>query len=120
MKVDVYYNLHKDKLSIKSRERLNYGRVIRHVDTILLDGCTFIVQEAGRKKVLKEKRKNVHAFVRGNICRKENLIKSGTCRVVKYNPYYYDSFVYEDTEEPVYEAEIVAIVGKKIIAYNPT
>ena len=120
MRVDVYFNIRKNKLSVKSREPLHYGKVINHVDTILLDDCTFIVQKAGRNRVLKEKRKNVHAFVRGNICRKENLIKSANCRVVKYNPYLYGSFVYEDSEEPVNKAELVAIVGKKIIAYNPT
>jgi hypothetical protein len=120
MKVDVYYNLHKNRLSVKSREPLSYGKVINHVDTILLYDCTFVVQKAGRKRVLKEKRKNVHAFVRGNICSKDMIIKyTDSCRTVRYNPYLYDSFVYEDSEEPVKKADLVAIVGKKIIAYNP-
>lgn len=121
MRVDVYYNLHKNRLSVKSREPLSYGKVINHVDTILLYDCTFVVQKAGRKRVLKEKRKNVHAFVRGTIYRKDKIIKhTDNCRVIKYNPYYHDSFVYEDSGKPVKKADLVVIIGKKIIAYNPT
>lgn len=64
-KVDVYWNLHKRCFSVRSRERDSYGRVIAHADEIRLTSATFIVSEAGRQRVLSEKRKNVHAFIRG-------------------------------------------------------
>ena len=117
MKVDIYFNLHKKKLSVRSRERASYGKVINHVDSILLKDCTFVVNPAGRKRVLKEKRKNVHAYVRGKIAHR---IKFSDYRMITYNPYKYDSFVYVDTEEPVNKADYVIIRGKEIMAYSPT
>ena len=58
--VEVYYNLHKKCLSVRKR-----GLVIDHVSSILLKNAEFVVQPAGRKRVVKEKRKNVHAYIRG-------------------------------------------------------
>jgi len=118
MKVDVYFNLHKNKLSVRSRERASYGKVINHVDSILLKDCTFVVNPAGRKRVLKEQRKNVHAYVRGEIT--QNGCWEGSSRTVTYNPYKYDSFVYIDTEKTVSKADYVVINGKEIMAYSPT
>jgi hypothetical protein len=61
------------------------GRVIKHATTLYLQNCTFIVRPAGREKVLKTKRKNVHAFIKG-----EEYEQQGPyipVRRVKYNPY---------------------------------
>ena len=67
MKVDIYRNLQKDCWSIRSREKSNYGRVVKHVNWALLENAKFVVSQAGRNRVLKEKQKNVHAVVRGNL-----------------------------------------------------
>lgn len=49
MKVQVYFNLHKKCLSVKSKEPGDrYGRVIAHMDTILLKDAKFKVSQAGR------------------------------------------------------------------------
>jgi len=57
--VDVYRNLHKNTWSIRSRTT---GRVVEHSDNVLVRAAKFVVQPAGRKRVLQEQRKNVHAF----------------------------------------------------------
>lgn len=60
--VDVYFNLHKRVWSCKSRKT---GRVVAHAPVVVTPyGATMVVQEAGRKRVLEEQRKNVHAFAR--------------------------------------------------------
>ena len=82
MRVFVYFNLHKKCFSIKALEGADKGRVIAHRDTVVLDGCKLLVSEAGRQRVLREKRKNVHAGVSGtwiNYCTNRadiNLISS--------------------------------------------
>ena len=63
-KVDVYKNLHKDIWSVRNRKT---GRVITHKKLVHVRDASFVVQPAGRNKVLAEKRKNVHAFVRGQL-----------------------------------------------------
>ena len=64
MRVQVYRNLNNGLISIQD---LSTGLVLGHADAIDLQRATFIVREAGRQQVLKEKRKNVHAFVRGKV-----------------------------------------------------
>ena len=106
--VEVYYNLHKKCLSVRKR-----GLVVDHVSSILLKNARFVVQAAGRKRVLKEKRKNVHAFVRGERVAVASF--DGKSERITYNPYQYKSFVSIETGKPVYKKDIVSIDGRNIL-----
>ena len=64
MKVQVYRNLHNGLISIQD---LSTGLVLGHASAVDLQRATFIVREAGRQQVIREQRKNVHAFVRGKV-----------------------------------------------------
>lgn len=112
MKVDIYFNLHKKRLSIRHR-----GKVIAHADNAELDNVKFVVSQAGRARVLMEKRKNVHAFVRGELVsynqESPNEPKGGN---VTYNPYKYDSFVRRIDESRITQAVKVFIVGRNVCA----
>ena len=112
-RVMVYYNLHKHTLSVKLNDR-----VILHVDYVKLGNVEFRVRQGGKEKVRSEKQKNVHAFVIGDLldycefpC--ENIPNEPTDKVVTYNPYKYDSFVYKDSEEPIYNAKEVDMINLK-------
>ena len=123
--VETYYNLHKHVLSVRRG-----GRVQLHTDALMLEDVKFAVQPAGREKVLKQKRKNVHAFVRGNY----EPIKSGVVidfdssmrfilsgfgynwERVYYNPYKTKTFVVTKTGKPIHEAIRVIIKNKEIWA----
>jgi len=85
MKVAVYYNLHKHTFSLQSRSKDSYGRVLEHTDHVILKNVKFTVREAGRKKVLDEKQKNVHAFAVGEVV--SAVDTRATERAVSYNPY---------------------------------
>jgi len=58
--VHVYWNIQKKLWSIRHK-----GIVIEHSRAVTLSNCVFVVQQGGRDRVLKEKRKNVHAYVKG-------------------------------------------------------
>ena len=106
MEVEVYRNLHKNCWSVRDNKT---GRVIDHVDDIHLENTTLVVRPAGREKVLREKRKNVHAFIKGtpSICSNGHYMCSYIFDRVVYNPYRYASFVLEDTEEPITQAKYI-------------
>jgi len=94
MKVYVYRNLHKDCWSVKALEGNNKGRVVYHAQTVTLSNCTFKVSKAGRERVLRDKRKNVHAGVAGELIRVNiPLSYMPQMTAVTYNPYKYESFV---------------------------
>ena len=100
MRVEVYFNLHKRVFSVRSCKT---GRVIHHAKDVHIVNPKFVVREGGRQRVLRERKKNVHAFVRGNL----TVFKDRPSRLadtIGYNPYKYDSFVNVTDEEPVYKA----------------
>lgn len=117
MKVFVYFNLHKKLFSIKSMEGENKGKVIGHSPAVVLDNVKFKVSEAGRQRVIREQRKNVHAGVIGYLNEQGIRLVLATRDLttkVTYNPYLYESFVNADTFEPVLAADTALLVNKKI------
>lgn len=114
MKHFVYFNLHKKVFSVKNCKS---GLVVKHSDTVILTDCEFKVSQAGRNRVLKEKRKNVHAGVKGVVVAFDLADGRNECFVeVTYNPYLYDSFVIKDTKEPVISAKYVIMHEKRVYA----
>lgn len=85
VKVGVYFNLHKNCFSVMSREKYNYGKILFHSNHVDLKDVNFKVRQAGRNKVIKEQRKNVHAFCYGKIFINNNNIVMN--KAVSYNPY---------------------------------
>ena len=112
-KVKVYYNLHKHTFSVQKN-----NLVVLHADYIKLENVEFRVRQGGMEKVRQEKSKNVHAFVIGTLvdfceysC--DDIPEEPTGEIVTYNPYKYDSFVYKETEEPVFNASEVDLINSK-------
>jgi hypothetical protein len=112
-KVMVYYNLHKHTFSVTYD-----SKVIMHADYVKLGDVEFRVRKGGKERVRSEKSKNVHAFVIGKLldyceypC--ENIPSPSSDKVVTYNPYKHDTFVFKNTEEPVYRAQEVDMINSK-------
>lgn len=62
--VEIYRNLNKRGVWFSVRQR---GKVVGHVQNITLMAVTFVVNQTGRDRCLREGRKNVHAWVRGTV-----------------------------------------------------
>ena len=119
MKVFVYFNLHKKTWSVKALEGEKKGLVVAHRDKLVLLMSKFKVSEAGRQRVLKEKRKNVHAGVVGEWfdyveSEFDNLAES--FQKITYNPYKAGTFVVRDNNSPVSTANCVVFRGREVVA----
>lgn len=117
MKVFIYRNLHTGKWSIKALEGPSKGLVIAHARAIVLSDVTPKVSQAGRQRVLNERKKYVHASLVGNIVSAFDLdvrheqgneiakaVSTGVhstvgSSMVSYNPYKYDYFFNVDRPE---------------------
>ncbi len=98
----VYWNLHRDCYSVKHR-----GKVVGHHTNIIAYNVEFRVSQKGRKRVLKDQRKNVHAYVVAERLEIRTPSFEGIWnRPIKYNPYKYCSFV-DNNEKAVYNADVV-------------
>lgn len=124
---EVYFNLHKHCLSMRELKR---GARVEHVTAVILDHVNFVVQPAGRERVRREGRKNVHAFVRGvphwslGFPAGDRSAKDMAAwiagltdgkRRITYNPHKYETFVYVDNGDAVLFADTVLIFGRQII-----
>lgn len=104
LKVFVYFNLHKRCWSVRHN-----GKVIAHLNKVCLKDVQFKVSKAGRERVLREKRKNVHAGVFGVITSYYEAQFFIDWHTVTYNPYKYDTFVTKTDAQPVYHSKIVTM-----------
>ena len=92
MRVRVYRNLHADsrgqgRWSVMAWQGPRKSKVIKHLDNVILADCKFIVQQSGRERVIREQRKNVHAFIEGDMKPSITLNGYDSRGAVKYNPY---------------------------------
>lgn len=119
MMTRVYFNLHKKLFSIQQKVNGKW-KVIDHVDSYNLSNVTFKVYEAGRQRVLKEKRKTVHAYLIGKFSLMPEFGMFPAGYLVRYNPYEMEKFT-KDTNEPIDSANFVnlTVINNKpiIIAY---
>jgi hypothetical protein len=118
MRVKVYYNLHRKLFSVVSLEAHDrYGKVIQYATHLALDDAGFQVRPAGRARVLKEKRKNVHAFVIGTISATQDQAPHNA-KIISYNPYLLGTFFVRDTMEPVHAAKKVWLEHNFVLAVD--
>lgn len=99
MRVFVYFNLHKKVWSVKALEGERKGRVVAHLHEVVLRDAKPKVSEAGRQRVLRERKKNVHAGIVGEwltALPRDKMYHDMT--PLKYNPYKYRTFVNSVTE----------------------
>lgn len=108
MSVEIYFNLHKKVYSVRHK-----GKVIEHATAVTVMDPKFVVQPAGRAKVLRDKVKNVHAFVRtDDMWTVETDLNYEFCEPflpserIKYNPYMADTFVSCATGDAIHKAEV--------------
>tara|TARA_R110002020_G_scaffold2751_10_gene12948 strand:- start:606 stop:1046 length:441 start_codon:yes stop_codon:yes gene_type:complete len=114
-RVFVYLNLHKTKKqgkAIWSVKSCKTGRVIAHTDTIVLEDVEFVVQQAGRARVLRERKKNVHAGVRGTVSSKSAFSSN---LEAKYNPYKHGFFTLEASWWDSHESSIQGIKQASLV-----
>lgn len=88
--VYVYRNLHKNCFSVRQ-----LGIVKCHTSRILLNDCTFVVNQKGRDRVRDERKKNVHAFVKGVVVPASKIrdLLPFSWTDCYYNPYTVDHWV---------------------------
>lgn len=129
MKVFVYFNLHRQLWSIKALEGETKGRVIGHAKALWMTEVTPKVSQAGRQRVIRERRKNVHAGLVGNlmaVSRDSQLwdqfryygdsYSTQDSTRVTYNPYRFETFVtVDDHDEALQDAGLALLLGDRSV-----
>ena len=104
--VRVFKNWKHDCYSI-----MQHGKLLASAKQVRLADVEFRVRESGRQRMLRNQRKNVHAFASGELLdyvhpdESRNLEKLEG-RGVFYNPYEFSTFVDNETQSPVKTANV--------------
>jgi hypothetical protein len=110
--VRVYLNLHKpNHFSIVDHKT---GLVIGYSEHVTLSNCTFYIRESGRQRVIKNKRKEVHAYIIGNFITAEYNLPNDQITEIYYNPYITETFIIKVSQQPIYQADLVYCHNRKV------
>jgi len=116
MKVFVYWNLHRKLWSVKALSGPAKGKVIWRTREVILKNAEGKVSEAGRQRVLREDRKNVHAGIVGELVILGDLGHASMAKTIAYagdtityNPRKYSSFVHT-VDESRYEGSAYVLL----------
>lgn len=111
-KVQVYFNSDIKQWSIRQ------GKVKVHCEYVCLRDAEFKVSQRGRERVLKNKRKNIHAFITGYIVREPAKIPYNIDQpwdAVSYNPYQNQSFILANGS-PIHAAAYVDMMASSEVS----
>lgn len=105
--IRVYRNLNNGRMSLQAKEGKSW-KVVGHVENCVLSSVKFKVQESGRQRVLRDRRKNVHAWGEG-ILLGEFDRSIATPIDLSYDPYHDETFKQRGTENPITACEYLAV-----------
>lgn len=131
MRVKVFKNLNKGCLSIIAMEGPYKNKVVAYANSAYVnDGVEMRVSEASRQRVLREKVKNVHAFVIGSLSCIDLIetrypVEDGILglpvepdhpheRKIRYNPYLRGEFFDAETGEAVHQSSCAAVTANGV------
>lgn len=122
VRAEVYWNLHKGMWSLRDAKT---KRVVCHGPHVTLHNVEFRVQPAGRQRVRREGRKNIHAYAVGEIVSAERFWGASMLHEalpITYNPYVHDTFIIADgTARIVRSAEYVDFKSdRSVFATEPS
>jgi len=92
VRVRIYRNLTKGCWSIQHKVQGKGWRLWKHADKVQLSCAIPKVSESGRQRVIREKKKYVHAYLEGWLITSAELTHKGE-RPVRYNPFHGPEFL---------------------------
>ena len=105
---EIYYNINKRVFSIRAKKTpVSYAHIVK------VEMPKFVVRQGGRAQVLREKQKNVHAFIKGEMQELDTLPNVKGLRKVSYDPYKFGYFFDVNTKEPIDAAQFAVLMLDK-------
>lgn len=111
-RVKIYLNPH--KMGRFSIEDCQTGIVVAYADSILLKDAQFIVDKQKQEQAKIEGSRNIHAFVIGSYVVTDQERPKELSRQGYYNPFHVDTFVNEETREPLHSADLLYCHNKRV------
>lgn len=106
--VKIYKNLHNGLFSV-----IQNNLVVAHIESFTLNNVVFKVNESGRQRVIKEKKKNVHAFICGLLVNVNedltDVLVSNPHTLIRYNPHHAKTFLLGVNDFPIQQSDTLLV-----------
>lgn len=119
MRVFVYFNLHRKVWSVKALDGAAKGRVVAHASHVALCDAVCRVSEAGRQRVIREQRKNVHAGIVGTLRGIRGVYTPAVIEAAGTDGFRACPPILSDTDREATERAAQGHDGAQPITYNP-
>jgi hypothetical protein len=108
-----YRNLNTGNMSL-TQQINNSWILIGHTDNLVIKCPRFYVSERGRQRVLKNKRKNVHAYCEG-ILASSSLPTLPPLKEIYYCPYSQSYFSWKETGLQLITADLIVVIDNQVL-----
>lgn len=106
-----YRNLNNGLMSIRQKIG-NSWLVVGHTDNLIIQNPVFYVSEASRQRVIRTRKKNVHAWGYGILIGR-NLDSLPPLQEISYNPYLLPFFSWRDTDMRIEQADLLVVIDNQ-------
>ena len=108
-----YRNLNTGNMSLT--QQINKSWIlIGHTDNVVIEYPRFYVSERGRQRVIKENRKNIHAYCEG-ILIGMNPSTIPPLQEIHYCPYSQSYFSWKVTGTPLVTADLIIVIDNQVL-----
>ena len=109
----IYRNLQTGTMSLQQKINKSW-LVVGHVTNIVIENPTFYVSQAGKARVIRDKHKNVHAWVEGRLTSVSTDYLSNL-REIYYCPYNTERFLWKQTRESIESTDLLVVIDNQVL-----
>lgn len=109
----IYRNLNSERLMSIQQKIGKSWVVVGHVQNAVLRDVKFHVSQSGRERVVRDKRKNVHAWASAILVH-EAISELPEIQPIHYCPYTQNSFSWKESGKPIEQADLLVVIDKKV------
>lgn len=108
----IYRNLQTGTMSIQQKVDKSW-LVVGHLTNAAIEYPKFHISQAGKARVIRDKRKNVHAWAEGRLV--GISADSSNLQEVYYCPYNTDQFLWKNTREPIESTSLLVVIDNQVL-----
>jgi hypothetical protein len=113
LETKVHVNLNNGLMSLTQKVGKSF-LVVGHTDNLVLKHPRFYVSAAGRKRVIDERSKNVHAWAIGRLL-SPNLTHLPPLKEIFYCPYTQSHFTWKESGDLITTADLLVVIDNQVL-----
>ncbi len=108
----IYRNLQNGTMSLQQKINKSW-LVVGHVTNVAIESPKFYISQSGKNRVIRERRKNVHAWAEGKLL--GITANSTNLEEIYYCPYSSNNFSWKKTGESIEFTNLLVVIDNQVL-----